>query len=89
MRGVWEGDAPARRWIERRYAVSYRQAPVFANGAFVDTFEVAARWSDLGRLYEGVRRAFGDYVFVMAHFSHAYPDGCCVYFSFAGSADRN
>jgi alkyldihydroxyacetonephosphate synthase len=25
-------------------------------------------------------------VFVMAHFSHAYPDGCCIYFSFAGSA---
>jgi alkyldihydroxyacetonephosphate synthase len=23
----------------------------------------------------------------MAHFSHAYPDGCCIYFSFAGSAD--
>jgi alkyldihydroxyacetonephosphate synthase len=23
---------------------------------------------------------------VMAHFSHAYPDGCCIYLSFAGSA---
>ena len=23
----------------------------------------------------------------MAHFSHAYPDGCCIYFSFAGAAD--
>ncbi|MGL1724296.1 FAD-linked oxidase C-terminal domain-containing protein, partial [Vibrio parahaemolyticus] len=22
----------------------------------------------------------------MAHMSHAYPDGCCIYFSFAGSA---
>jgi alkyldihydroxyacetonephosphate synthase len=27
-------------------------------------------------------------VFVMAHLSHAYPDGCCIYFSFAGSAAR-
>jgi len=26
---------------------------------------------------------------VMAHFSHAYPDGCCIYFSFAGSAARD
>jgi alkyldihydroxyacetonephosphate synthase len=85
--GGWEGEAPARRWMERRYAVSYRQAPVFANGSFVDTMEVAARWSDLGLLYENVRRALGDHVFVMAHFSHAYPDGCCIYFSFAGSAD--
>jgi len=85
--GVWEGEAPARRWLAHRYSVSYRQAPVFADGAFVDTMEVAARWSKLGDLYEGVRRALGEHVFVMAHFSHAYPDGCCIYFSFAGSAD--
>ena len=87
MGGVWEGEAPARRWLAHRYSVSYRQAPVFADGAFVDTMEVAARWSRLGDLYEGVRRALGAHVFVMAHFSHAYPDGCCIYFSFAGSAD--
>ncbi len=86
LRGRWEGEAPARRWLAHRYSVSYRQAPVFANGAFVDTFEVAAEWSKLGRLYEAVRRALGAHVFVMAHFSHAYPDGCCIYFSFAGSA---
>jgi len=84
--GVWEGEAPARRWLAHRYAVSYRQAPVFANGAFVDTMEVAARWSQLGSLYDGVRRALGEHVFVMAHFSHAYPDGASIYFTFAGSA---
>ena len=87
MGGVWEGEGPARRWLAHRYSVSYRQAPVFANGAFVDTMEVAARWSHLGALYEGVRRALGEHVFVMAHLSHAYPDGCCIYFSFVGSAD--
>ena len=86
IRGSWAGEAPAERWLEHRYAVSYRQAPVFANGAFVDTMEVAAPWSKIGSLYEAVRRALGDHVFVMAHFSHAYPDGCCIYFSFAGSA---
>jgi alkyldihydroxyacetonephosphate synthase len=86
LRGSWAGEAPAERWLARRYAVSYRQAPVFANGAFVDTMEVAAPWSKLGALYEAVRRALGAHVFVMAHFSHAYPDGCCIYFSFAGSA---
>jgi alkyldihydroxyacetonephosphate synthase len=86
LRGAWEGAAPAERWFEHRYAVSYRQAPVFANGAFVDTFEVAAPWSRLGALYDAVRGALGEHVFVMSHFSHAYPDGCCIYFSFAGSA---
>lgn len=85
--GRWDGEAAARRWLAHRYAVSYRQAPLFAQGLFVDTMEVAARWSRLGELYDGVRRALGRDVFVMAHFSHAYPDGCCIYFSFAGSAD--
>jgi len=83
-----DGEAPARRWLSHRYAVSYRQAPVYASGAWVDTMEVAATWSNLGALYEGVRRALGRHAFVMAHLSHAYPDGCCIYFSFAGSAAR-
>jgi alkyldihydroxyacetonephosphate synthase len=85
-RGKYEGEGPAQKWLKHRYSVSYRQAPMFATGAFVDTMEVAATWSKLGALYDGVRRAAGEHVFVMAHFSHAYPDGCCIYFSFAGSA---
>jgi alkyldihydroxyacetonephosphate synthase len=86
MRGKDEGEGPARRWLRHRYAVSYRQAPVFAAGAFADTMEVSATWANLPGLYDGVRRALGRHVFVMAHMSHAYPDGCCIYFSFAGSA---
>jgi alkyldihydroxyacetonephosphate synthase len=87
MEGRWEGEGPARRWLQHRYSVSYRQAPVFANGAFVDTMEVAAPWSKLGDVYDAVRHALGEHVFVMAHFGHAYPDGCCIYFSFVGTAD--
>jgi alkyldihydroxyacetonephosphate synthase len=81
-----EGEGPARHWLERRYAVSYRQSPVLMQGLFVDTMEVAAPWSSLEALYDGVREALGPDVFVMAHMSHAYPDGCCIYFSFAGAA---
>jgi alkyldihydroxyacetonephosphate synthase len=55
-------------------------------GAFSDTMEVAAPWSRLGELYRAVREALGKHVFVMAHLSHAYPDGCSIYFTFAGSA---
>jgi alkyldihydroxyacetonephosphate synthase len=86
MRGEFLGEGPARKWFLHRYAVSYRQAPVFAAGLFSDTMEVAAPWSRLRALYDGVRQALGKHVFVMAHLSHAYPDGCCIYFSFAGSA---
>jgi alkyldihydroxyacetonephosphate synthase len=85
MQGRYDGEGPARKWLRHRYAVSYRQAPVFAAGLFSDTMEIAAPWSKLEALYDGVRRALGAHVFVMAHLSHAYPDGCCIYFSFAGS----
>src|SRR5262249_12475492 len=80
------GEAPARHWLDHRYGVSYRQSPVFMAGAFSDTMEVAAPWSRLGALYDAVREALGRHVFVMAHLSPAYPDGCSIYFTFAGSA---
>jgi alkyldihydroxyacetonephosphate synthase len=83
------GEQPARHWLDHRYSVSYRQAPMFMMGAFVDTMEVAAPWSQLGALYDGVREALGHHVMVMAHLSHAYPDGCSIYFTFAGSAESD
>ncbi len=81
-----EGEGPARRWLQKRYAVSYRQAPMLAAGAFVDTMEVAAPWSSLHGLHGAVREALGEEAFVVAHFSHAYPDGASIYFTFAGAA---
>jgi alkyldihydroxyacetonephosphate synthase len=83
------GEGPARHWLTHRYAVSYRQAPMFMMGAFVDTMEVAAPWSKLGAVYDEVREALGDHVMVMAHMSHAYPDGCSIYFTFAGTAEND
>jgi len=80
------GEGPARQWFLHRYSVSYRQSAVFRMGAFSDTMEVAAPWSRLGELYEAVRRALGEHVLVMAHLSHAYPDGCSIYFTFSGAA---
>ncbi len=81
------GEGPARRWLTHRYAISYRQPPTIRAGAFLDTMEVAATWSNLRGLYHDVRHALGEHVFVMAHLSHAYPDGCSIYFTFAGTAD--
>jgi alkyldihydroxyacetonephosphate synthase len=83
------GDAPWRRWLLRRHAVSYRQPPMYARGAWVDTMEVAAPWSKLEALYNGVRAALSSGGFVMAHMSHAYPDGCSIYFTFAGASARD
>lgn len=80
------GEAPARRWLAHRHAVSYRQSPMLAMGAFIDTMEVASPWSRLLPMYTAVHAALSQHVFVMAHFSHAYPDGASIYFTFAGTA---
>ena len=53
-------------------------------GAFVDTMEVATTWEQVHRLYHKVVEALSPHVFVMAHFSHAYPEGCSIYFSCVG-----
>ena len=81
-----KGEDPGWAWLKHRYAVSYRMSPVFRDGAFVDTMEVAASWERLTDLYHSVRAAIGQHAVVMAHFSHAYPDGCSIYFTFAGYA---
>ena len=80
------GEDPGWAWLRHRYAVSYRMSPVFRDGAFVDTMEVASTWDRLLDLYHSVREAIGRHAVVMAHFSHAYADGCSIYFTFAGHA---
>lgn len=75
------GEAPARAWLAHRYAVSYRQSKVFQQGAFNDTLEVAAPWSRLSAVYDAVRRSAGKHALVLAHLSHAYPEGCSIYFT--------
>ncbi|MGB5810491.1 MAG: FAD-binding oxidoreductase [Polyangiales bacterium] len=80
------GEGPARHWLAHRHAISYRQSAFFAAGAFVDTMEVAATWSRMWPMYQAVRKALAQHVFVMAHFSHAYPEGASIYFTMAGSA---
>ena len=78
------GPGPGEHWLEHRYAVSYKLSPSLDAGAFVDTMEVATTWDRLADLYATVRRALRDHAFVMAHFSHAYEEGCSIYFTFTG-----
>lgn len=81
------GPEPGEHWYAHRHEVSYKLAPVFERGGFADTMEVASSWARLPALYERVRAAIGRHAIVMAHFSHAYAEGCSIYFSFAGVGD--
>jgi alkyldihydroxyacetonephosphate synthase len=79
------GPEPARHWMEQRYAVSYKQSKMFDAGGFADTMEVAATWEKVLPVYEAVRAAVSPLGFIMAHLSHAYLEGCSLYFTFTGS----
>jgi alkyldihydroxyacetonephosphate synthase len=75
------------RWLEHRNDVSALGMVVQA-GLVVDTIEVAGSWSVLPRLYDDVTAAIGAVPGTLAatgHCSHAYLDGGCLYFTFAGA----
>ncbi len=82
--GVDMGAEPGHRWLEHRFDTSYLQSPLFDTGAFVDTMEVSTSWANLGALYRRVRRAVHPHVLALAHFSHVYPEGSSIYFTFVG-----
>jgi alkyldihydroxyacetonephosphate synthase len=74
------------RWLAHRNDVS-ALAPLWRSGVVVDTVEVAARWTALPGLYTAVLDALGGVDGTLAassHQSHAYTDGACLYFTFAG-----
>ena len=79
------GEGPGHAWLKKRYDVSFRMSWLIESGTFVDTMEVAAGWKDVIEVYERVHAAASPYAFTLCHFSHAYADGCSLYFSFIGS----
>jgi alkyldihydroxyacetonephosphate synthase len=79
-------DALVGRWLEHRNDVSALES-LTQRRIVVDTIEIAARWSALPAIYEGVLAAVNELehaLAVSAHQSHAYSDGACLYFTFAG-----
>lgn len=88
------GPEPARRWEERRFHAAYQLATVMrpdgvlGDNAIADTMEVAAPWSRLHAVYDAIREALGPLTLgVLAHASHVYADGACLYFTFAVTAE--
>jgi len=83
-------DGLVARWLEHRNDVS-ALAAVTRAGIVADTVEVSAPWSRLARLYDDVLRRLKEVPGLLAasaHESHAYTDGACLYFTFAGRPDE-
>ncbi|HEX6348650.1 MAG TPA: FAD-binding oxidoreductase [Candidatus Dormibacteraeota bacterium] len=83
------GREPWERWLRHRYDLSgERMLDILEPpGAYLDTIEIAASWSRLPQVYREVKKALtAASGLALCHFSHAYAQGCCAYFTFAGSA---
>lgn len=74
------------RWLGHRNDVS-ALGSLYRNGIVVDTMEIAAPWSALPSIYADALshlRSVDGVLAASAHQSHAYGDGACLYFTFAG-----
>jgi alkyldihydroxyacetonephosphate synthase len=74
------------RWLAHRNDVSSLEA-LISRGYMVDTLELTVSWTALPASYPAVRDAIASVPGVIAssaHLSHSYPDGACLYFTFAG-----
>jgi alkyldihydroxyacetonephosphate synthase len=83
------GPSCAEYWLEHRFdAVGQFERIMRGDGPFgpdaiVDTMEVAGAWSGMHALYAPVRDAIAPHAAgVLAHASHVYADGACLYFTF-------
>jgi alkyldihydroxyacetonephosphate synthase len=78
--------ALVERWLTHRNDVS-ALAPLWRAGIVVDTAEISGSWSVLPDLFDDVvttLSAIDGTLAASAHQSHAYTDGACLYFTFAG-----
>ncbi len=81
------GEAPWEHWKEHRFDLSAERLKTLLEpaGAYLDTIELAAPWTVLPELHKRVKSAIAVGGLALCHFSHAYEQGCCAYFSFGGS----
>ncbi|MEJ7846294.1 MAG: FAD-binding oxidoreductase [Acidimicrobiales bacterium] len=76
-------------WMAKRNDVAALEA-LISRGYVVDTMEVTGRWRDLPAIYTSTISALHGVpgcIAASAHQSHSYPEGGCLYFSFAGALD--
>jgi alkyldihydroxyacetonephosphate synthase len=78
------------QWLAHRNDVS-PLVPLWQAGIVVDTAEVAGSWAvlpDLARSVTAALRQLEGTLAATVHQSHAYLDGACLYFTFAGRQDE-
>jgi alkyldihydroxyacetonephosphate synthase len=77
------------RWMGHRNDVSALEK-LIGGGLVVDTMEISGPWASLPGIYTGALEAIRSVQGTLAascHQSHAYTDGACLYFTFAGKVE--
>ena len=89
-RAVRLGAAAGRSWEHSRFAAPALRDTLLGAGALAETLETAATWTDLPRVYAGVRDALSSSLgraVIGCHVSHLYPTGASLYFTVLAAAD--
>ena len=83
------GEDPWLRWQSHRFNLSAERmrSHLEPAGSYLDTIELAAPWTVLPELHVKVTSAIAVGGLALCHFSHAYEQGCCAYFTFGGSGE--
>lgn len=85
------GKSAGNAWEHNRFAAPMLRDTLLDAGALAETLETAATWTNLPRVYAGVREALrvklGDGAVVGCHVSHIYPTGASLYFTVIAAAD--
>jgi len=82
--GEYVGERYFEEWLRTRFNVEEEIERVKGLGLWFDTIEVAGTWSHLPQIYDAFRNAVmgvNGVVAAMAHISHLYLNGACIYFT--------
>lgn len=89
------GTSVGAKWFAGRYDYPYLRDTVMDRGGMADVTETAATWDVLPALYADVKSSVHAHLrrgefpgYVGCHLSHSYPDGACLYFTFAAAREK-
>lgn len=89
-------DAAVGDWKNTFFRQPYLRDALLDHAVISDTFETAVLWSRLPEAYQGIRETVLKALesecgggAVTCRVTHAYPDGCCLYFAFFAPGRRD
>ncbi|MET4780605.1 FAD-binding oxidoreductase [Glaciihabitans sp. UYNi722] len=88
--GIAIGKGPGVLYDQKKFDTPYLRDFLLDRGAAADVSETAAPWAKLATVYDnafaaanGAYKEIGVDGWIMAHLSHSYHTGACLYFTFA------